>query len=318
MPVSARRPSSATEWIRVDLSGRPGVEVGEQAGKTGGEQRLAGPGWPDQEQVVAAGGGRLEGTAGQHLTPHVGQIPRRPGGPRVRPWGRHDGADGHGRRPVQRATTSDRSGAVRHGVAETETPGPSASARTTRWPASASARTRAPGTPRNDPSRPNSPTKRVRPRRPGRGRPRRRAPPRRWQIEPGPSLPHPGRRQVDGDATTGPRKAAGHEGGPDPVAGLPHGGVGQADDRESGQAVGHLDLDRYEAAVYTVEDGGGDAGDHGVPPGARRDSGGRGGSSAPVPKALEAPTAPYGWGVSGGARRFTGRRTQEPVARRRR
>ena len=84
------------------------------------------------------------------------------------------------------------------------------------------------------------------------------------QVESGAALPDPRRRQVDGHAPEGPREAAREQGGPHAVAGLPDGGVGQADHGEAGEAVGHVDLDPDRLAVHTDEDGGGDGGDHGA------------------------------------------------------
>ena len=51
------------------------------------------------------------------------------------------------------------------------------------------------------------------------------------------------RGEVDGQAPLPPGDAAGRQGGPHPLARLPHGGVGQADEREGRQARGAVGLD---------------------------------------------------------------------------
>ena len=51
--------------------------------------------------------------------------------------------------------------------------------------------------------------------------------------------------------------------GPDPLARLPHRGVGQADDRVRGQAGRDVDLDGDELAVDAEQRGAGDGREHG-------------------------------------------------------
>ena len=64
------------------------------------------------------------------------------------------------------------------------------------------------------------------------------------QVEPGARLAGAGRGQVDGDALVRPLQLArAHDGGPDPVARLPAGRVGHADDAVPGQALADVDLD---------------------------------------------------------------------------
>ena len=65
-------------------------------------------------------------------------------------------------------------------------------------------------------------------------------------------LAEPGRGQVDGDAADGEFGAAVLDGGPDPLPGLPRGGVGQTHHVEGGQSAGekalHADLVAADAA----------------------------------------------------------------------
>ena len=117
----------------------------------------------------------------------------------------------------------------------------------------ASARAIMPGTWRSDPLRPSSPQKAspsvlvglispVATRRPtamGRSRP-------------GAAFADARRGQVDGDPAERPRQPAREDGGAHAVACLPDGRVGQADDRESGQPVGDVDLDRDSTAESAV------------------------------------------------------------------
>ena len=61
----------------------------------------------------------------------------------------------------------------------------------------------------------------------------------------------------------GQRELAGDDRGPDPVAGLPARGVRQADDAETRQSIGHMDLHRDGMAPDADESGGSDGGEHG-------------------------------------------------------
>ena len=59
-----------------------------------------------------------------------------------------------------------------------------------------------------------------------------------------PAALRPSRRgEVDGQALLAPGDAAGAQRGPDALARLTHGGVGQAHEGESGQALGGMSLD---------------------------------------------------------------------------
>ena len=79
----------------------------------------------------------------------------------------------------------------------------------------------------------------------------------------GRSSPAPPLRTPDGARLTvtrrrGQLQPAREEGGPHPVAGLAHGGVGQADDGEAGEPVRDVDLDRDGLPDGAVQGGGGD------------------------------------------------------------
>ena len=75
---SSRTPSGrgqpAAEWMRVTASAFVGGERREQPGQALGQHLVsARPGWPDHEQVVAAGGRRPRtGSPAELLTAHVG------------------------------------------------------------------------------------------------------------------------------------------------------------------------------------------------------------------------------------------------------
>ena len=63
------------------------------------------------------------------------------------------------------------------------------------------------------------------------------------QVQPRPGLAQVSRGEVDGQALLAPGDAAGAQRGPDTLARLAHGGVGQAHEGESGQALGGVSLD---------------------------------------------------------------------------
>ena len=64
----------ATEWIRVTSSASARVSGGRIPGKPAREHRLAGARRPHEQEVVRAGGGDLERTAGALLSAHVREI----------------------------------------------------------------------------------------------------------------------------------------------------------------------------------------------------------------------------------------------------
>ena len=84
------------------------------------------------------------------------------------------------------------------------------------------------------------------------------------QVETGAALADARRRQVDRHPLERPVEPARQDGGPDPVPGLPAGGIGQADDGEAGQPVGDVDLDGDRAALDAEQRGGPNGGEHGV------------------------------------------------------
>ena len=115
----------------------------------------------------------------------------------------------------------------------------------------------APGTARTEPSSPSSPTNA----RPSSGAGRDLLAGRQQgggdgEIETRPDLAQARRGEVDRHAAHGPRQLGGEERGPDAVAGLAAGGVGQAHDGEAGQALGHVDLDPDGSPLDTEEGGG--------------------------------------------------------------
>ena len=63
------------------------------------------------------------------------------------------------------------------------------------------------------------------------------------EIQSGPALAQVRRGEVDGQALLAPGDAAGAQRGPDALTRLTHGGVGQAHEGESGQALGGVSLD---------------------------------------------------------------------------
>ena len=66
---------------------------------------------------------------------------------------------------------------------------------------------------------------------------------RERQVQSGAGLAQVRRGEIDGQALLSPGDATGAQGGPDALARLAHGGVGQADEGESGQALGGVGLD---------------------------------------------------------------------------
>ena len=120
-----------------------------------------------------------------------------------------------------------------------------------------------PGTWRSDPLSPSSPQKARPSVHAGGSSPAGDEQPHRdGQVEAGAALPHSRGRQVDGDPPQRPGQPAGEDGGAHPVAGLAHGGVGQADDGEAGQPVGDVDLDRDGLTDGAVQGGRRDGGEH--------------------------------------------------------
>ena len=76
------------------------------------------------------------------------------------------------------------------------------------------------------------------------------------QVERGAGLAQVRRGEVDRDAPRREHEAGVADRAADPFAGLLDGRVGQADDREPGQARGDVDLDADEPAIEAVERGG--------------------------------------------------------------
>ena len=223
-----------------DLQGRLRRQIGQQADKAARQHGLARPRRPDKQQVVRSGRGHLQRPPSQRLARDVGEVrlglgwshPQSRG--RVRPGRgarqrvehlpeRPDGADpiaGHQRSHGAVAGRHDHRGVV-NGVDQGQRSG----------------------------HRPDRAVESELPQNAGVGD---RSclkllvgdehPDRDREVEPGARLRHVARREVDGDALHRPMQLAGDDGGPDAVAGLPARRVGQADDRESRQPVGYVDL----------------------------------------------------------------------------
>jgi hypothetical protein len=212
---------------------------------------------------MAAGGGHLHRGATHGLTAHVGQVGRPgAGGTNVATRGRRIG-------PRVVAAEAPHELAQRVGGAD---PHPS---QQRRLPGAGARYDHGPGghgrhhgdDPRDGPERPVEPQL-AQEGAPGNGLGRQlvgchEQPDGDGQVEPRTALADPRRSEVDGDPLGGPRQAAGEERGPDPVARLAHGRVGQSHHVERGQPGGHVDLHDHGTALYAQHGGGWDGGDHG-------------------------------------------------------
>ncbi len=158
----AGRPEAGRRPHRRDLEGVERVEGREQPGQALGEHRLARARWPDEQQVVPAGGGDLERPPGEQPGPARrrgrGAAPRAPGAaPAAVPARRH----------LRSAPGRARRGCPPPGPAPPPPPAaPRGRSRSpprrcgpTRRRARAATIGSAPGTGRTRPSRPSSPTK---------------------------------------------------------------------------------------------------------------------------------------------------------------
>ena len=252
---------------RVDpgyLQSLGGRQVRQQAHETAGQHGLARAGRSDQQQVMPAGRGDLQRPSSQRLARDVAQVwlsfdrGRSPGRRRIGP-GRgagqgfeHLGEPAHRPHPLRRHQL--RHGAVSgrhhdrvvvHGIDEGQRAGNGAHrAVESQLPQRADV---------FDRRRLELPVGHQHA--DGNG-----------QVETGARLGHVAGGQVDGYALRRPRELAGHDGGPNPVAGLPARGVGQSDDGEGGQPGGHMDLHRYGVAPHADEGGGADGSEHWRPP----------------------------------------------------
>jgi hypothetical protein len=117
----------------------------------------------------------------------------------------------------------------------------------------ASARAIRPGTWRNDPLSPSSPQKEtlgaVRSELAGGSE----QADRDREVEAGTALADTGGSEIDRQAPEGPWQPAGEDGGTYLVPRLANRGIGQTDDGESRQTVGHVDLDRDGASHGAVQ-----------------------------------------------------------------
>ncbi len=287
-PVSA---TGEAVWCGARKGGVVGSSPGPQRLAHGGADRgpPRGPRRPRAAAAAPAGGwpasscphpaGRPSAGGGRRRPP-----PRAPGGPPPDPARRRGPAPRPARpeRPARR----DRAGpatARRPGAPRRPRPGDGRSApRGGRrpWPrrprprpgrrpsrtGEASTRLTMPRTGRSEPSRPSSPKKAS----------SSSSPPGTWSEATSTptamarSRPDPALRSEDGARFTvilrhREVEAAVGDRGPDPVPGLPAGGVGQADDGEARQAGGEVDLDPDGVAVDAEEAGRGDGCEHGGP-----------------------------------------------------
>ena len=109
----AGSPRPAADQTARHLEGVERVERREQPGEPLGEHRLAGAGRPDEEEVVPAGGGDLEGAPGEHLAPDLGEVGRAaPSAPGAAPGA----GRARRRQPSSTATSSPRSAATRTAI----------------------------------------------------------------------------------------------------------------------------------------------------------------------------------------------------------
>lgn len=255
-----------------DLEGLLSRERGQDRREAAGQHRLPDTRWPDEHEVVTAGGGRGQRGASPGQPADVGQVERlvveqalgigcgwgREVGPRrlslqARPQrgeiadgahrdARHEGrltgvglgdGDGPGARRSERGDEGQGAGYRAHGAVE---------AQLAEHPHTVEATRRQLVAGEEDGS--------------GEG-----------QVEPRARLADGRRRQVDGDPLLGPRQLRGEDGGPDAVACLAHGGVGEADDGEAGKAAADVDLHADGVTLDPDEGGGADDGErHGGPP----------------------------------------------------
>ena len=231
------------------------------------QHRLAGAGRAAEQQVVSAGRGDLERPAGEELAADVREITVTDPGARRRARG-DSRRDPGCRRIVQRvdgigkcahqaqvqAGNDGRFGRVlgRHQQAlQPEPPGRDGD------------RQHAPDA--IDPAieRQLADDERVVDRRPCQGARGHEQAERDRQVERRPGLADVGGRQVHGDAMLREVEAAIADGGPDAVAALAHGGVGQSDHREVRQPEGDVDLDVDGVGVHAEHRRAAQGGEHG-------------------------------------------------------
>ena len=242
----------------------------EDPGQPPGEHRLAGAGRPRQEQMVASGRGDLGRAAGDELPAEVAEIgggivaahALAEGEGRDRP-GPEDVLDGGGQvgdgndldaldgRGLERARGGQHD-LLEAGVAGRER-------QTQRAPHGANLSTQAELADEDAAGR----ARRARPAEPQQAEGHR-------KVERRAAFPEVGRGEVDGDGPRRDREARVAQGGPDAIARLAHSGVGEADDGESRQAVGRVDLDVEHARLDAERGGGMNPGEHETSSGPRR------------------------------------------------
>ena len=236
------------------------VEIRQQPGETGGQHRLPGTGWPDEQEVMPSGGGDLEREARHALAADVGEIGTgwlghhrrrvRRVGPRQLATERGDdvgqglhrphlvaaderclGVRGRGDHDDGRVDGVDQGQRPRdrpHGAVEPQLPEEAAARRGVRRHVAVGGE-QAHGD---------------------------------GQVQPGALLADPRRGQVHRHPAQRPRQRRRQQRGAHPVAGLATGGVGQPDHGEAGQAVRDMHLDADGVTLDAVQHGRRDGGEH--------------------------------------------------------
>ena len=242
--------------IRATSSASPRASGGRIEGRRVARQRLARAGRADHQQAVPPAAATSSACRRCRLAAQVGEVRARER--------RAERAAARGRQRLGRGSRSTSAAARSSRVSGTTSIPPASAAsgrvlgrrrRCRAGPArrAASAIASAPGTGRIEPSRASSPASAQRSSRsaelPGGGEQRRGD----REVEPRAGLAQVGRREVGGDPLQRELEAAVDERRPHALARLAHGGVGQADDRERGQAAMDVDLDPDRAGLDAVQ-----------------------------------------------------------------
>ena len=294
--------------------------------------RLAGPGWPGQQDVMAAGRRDFERPAGHHLPANVREV-----APRVVVFCTRVActalvtpfvasvAERRGRlverlgRPDAQPVDNRRLGGVRRGNKRGPDAGPGRGHRDGQHAA---------GGPHRSVERERSHDDDIRVGTRGQRAGGREDAERDGEVVRRALLAHVRRREVDGDVLPRKLEIRVPDRRPDPVAALAHAGVRQPDDREGRQPRRHVHLDAHDAAVDAGERGAEQRGEH-ARHGCKAGSSGRiarfAGNSAGRARCTIAVSATAGEGQRGRnchaslerllARRRAGRIDGEPVPR---
>ena len=253
-----------------DLQGGRLVEGRQETGKPVGQHRLPRTRWPDQEDMMAAGGRHLQRPPGPSLTPYIRQV--RTVDPGWTPVGIGRDRIGAGLARSERPTLTSPQALHQRGQIRCRSDGVLArqagldgthlgdhqDAAPDRFGQHHGARHPPEGAVETQLADERHPLDGSGVQLPGRHQ----KPDRDGQVQTGPALAHTGGGQIDGHPVAWPRQSTRKDGGPHPVPRLPHRRVGKADHREAGEAHGFVDLDRDMFAVDPDEDGGRNGGDH--------------------------------------------------------